>query len=128
MKLLRNKYNSPAYWTQLIQLALYDQIRNYLQQNHLSKKEFAHQLGVSPGYVTQILNGDFDHKLSKLTELALHCGLVPKIEFVPMRYAASVAAETYLKPRDWKPINSFLCTRADEWETQSINNIINKTA
>ncbi|MBD5231313.1 MAG: helix-turn-helix transcriptional regulator [Bacteroidales bacterium] len=93
MKLLKNKYNSPAYWTQLIQLEIYDHIRNYLQQNNLSKEDFANQLGESSEYITQILNGDFDQKLSKLTELALHCGLVPKIEFVPLCDAASVKAE-----------------------------------
>ena len=34
--------------------------------------------------MTQLLNGDFDHRLSKLVELSLSVGLVPKVEFVPV--------------------------------------------
>ena len=73
----RNKYDSPAYWTQLIQLSLQDNIRHYLEEKHLTQSEFAERLGVSKGYISQILNGDFDHKLSKLTQLALACEMVP---------------------------------------------------
>lgn len=102
-----DKYKSPAYWTQLIQLMLYDRINEYLKENNLTKKQFAEQIGVSKGYISQILNGDYDHRLSKLTELALSIGLVPKFEFVPEKYAASVARECYLKPKDWKGYNSF---------------------
>ena len=37
----------------------------------MTQSEFAERLGVSKGYISQILNGDFDHKLSKLTQLLL---------------------------------------------------------
>lgn len=96
-----SKYSSPEYWTQLIQLMLFNNIRYYLEKMGMSKKEFADKLGVSKGYVSQILNGDFDHKLSKLSELALACELVPKIEFVPMQFARQVVEECYFKPVEW---------------------------
>jgi transcriptional regulator with XRE-family HTH domain len=92
---ISNKYNSPAYWTQLIQISLYNHIKKYLQDNNLSQSEFAAQLGVSKGYVSQILNGDFDHKLSKLVELAIACNLVPKFEFLPMDEAIDVVEQSY---------------------------------
>lgn len=107
---LDNKYKSASYWTQLIQLELFENVRNYLDENNIIRKEFANKLGVSRGYVSQILNGDFNHKLSKLTELALACELVPKIEFVPSKFAAQVARQTYLQPSDWKKYNCFTCS------------------
>lgn len=103
----RNKYDSPAYWTQLIQLNLHDNIKRYIEDNNLTRAEFAEKLGVSKGYVSQILNGDFDHKLSKLTELALACDLVPRLELIPKAYASQVVYGTYLQPTDWKRCNTY---------------------
>lgn len=104
---LGNKYDSPAYWTQLIQLMLYENINDYLVANGMTKKEFAEKLGVSKGYVSQILNGDFDHKLSKLTELALACDLVPRFDLVPSEYAEAVVRDTYMQPKDWRRYDAF---------------------
>lgn len=103
----RNKYDSPAYWTQLIQLSLQDNIRHYLEENDMTQAEFANRLGVSKGYVSQILNGDFDHKLSKLTQLALACEMIPRIEFVPKRHSRQVALESYIRPTDWRYCNTY---------------------
>ncbi|WP_438589105.1 helix-turn-helix domain-containing protein [Duncaniella dubosii] len=103
----RNKYDSPAYWTQLIQLSLQDNIRHYLEEKHLTQSEFAERLGVSKGYISQILNGDFDHKLSKLTQLALACEMVPRIEFVPKQHSREVAYESYIRPADWKHCTTY---------------------
>lgn len=97
-----NKFLNPSYWTQLIQLMLYKNIKKYLEDNHISQKDFAQKLCVSKGYVSQILNGDFDHKLSKMVELSLACNMVPKIEFVPLKYAENITQSAYLKPIDWK--------------------------
>ncbi len=91
---ISDKYKSPDYWTQMIQISLYNHIKQYLSTNHITQNEFAMQLGVSKGYVSQILNGDFDHKLSKLVELAVACGFVPKVEFLPVSDAKSVV-ESY---------------------------------
>lgn len=98
---LKDKYKSPAYWTQLIQLMLYNQIDQYLKKNGLTKKEFAEKLGVSKGYVSQILKGDFDHRLSKLTELALACGFVPKLDFIPIELAPQIAKQYNGNPIAW---------------------------
>ena len=73
---------SPEYWTTQIQLDLFELIENYCKKNNLSKTELAAQLGVTKGYVSQILNGDFDHKMSKLVELSLACGKVPVLQFI----------------------------------------------
>lgn len=70
-----------SYWLTKIQMDLYNQIESYLKNNNLSKTAFAEKLGVSKGYVSQVLNGDFDHKLSRLVKLAMATGVVPKVTF-----------------------------------------------
>ena len=40
--------------------------------------ELAEYLGVSKGYVSQLLNGDYDYRMSKFIELALAFGMVRK--------------------------------------------------
>ena len=41
-------------------------------------------MGVTKGYVSQILNGDFDHKISSFIKLSLSAGYVPEIKLTPM--------------------------------------------
>ena len=47
----------------------------------MNKAQLAEYLGCTKGYVTQLLNGEFDHKLSKFVELSLAIGKVPEIRF-----------------------------------------------
>lgn len=42
------------------------------------KSQLAEYLGVSKGYLSQLLNGDYDHRMSKFFELALAFGMVRK--------------------------------------------------
>lgn len=74
---------TPEYWTTRIQLELYAHLQDYMKENGLNRTQLAQKLGVTKGYITQVLNGDFDHRLSKLVELSLSVGLIPKMEFVP---------------------------------------------
>jgi transcriptional regulator with XRE-family HTH domain len=74
--------NTKSYWLVKIQSELYDNVEKYLIQNGLNKKDFAEKLGVTKGYVSQVLNGDFDHKISKLIELCLAINKVPEINFM----------------------------------------------
>lgn len=88
----REILKSAGYWTQNIQLALYDAVNGFLNDNNMTRTEFANRLGVSKGYVSQVLNGEFDHKLSKLVELSLACDIVPVVSFVPMNEAEEAAS------------------------------------
>ncbi|GEP97233.1 helix-turn-helix domain-containing protein [Chitinophaga cymbidii] len=72
---------SREYWTTKIRLDLYKLLEDHKRANHLTVEQLAQQLGVTKGYVSQILNGDADHKISKLVELALMCGKVPVISY-----------------------------------------------
>lgn len=74
---------TPEYWTTKIQMELYSHLQDYMKKNGLNKTQLAQKLGVTKSYVTQILNGDFDHRISKLVELSLAVGLIPQIKFIP---------------------------------------------
>lgn len=72
---------SREYWISEIQLMLFNLIEDYRKENKLTKTELAEKLGVTKGYITQILNGDFDHKVSKLVDLSLAFNKVPILNF-----------------------------------------------
>lgn len=75
---------SPEYWTAGTQIELYNQALKFMEKNKMNRKELAEYLGVSKGYVTQLLNGDYDHRMSKFFELSLAFGVIPDIKFVPI--------------------------------------------
>lgn len=72
---------SKEFWIIKIQNQLYEELEKYLSENNISQTEFAEKMGVSKGYISQILNGDFDHKLSKFVELSLIMDKVPMLRF-----------------------------------------------
>lgn len=76
--------NSREYWIAKIQLDLFSQLDKYMLENNISRTQLAEKLGVTKGYVSQILNGDFDHKVSKLVDLALVMGKVPEITYISL--------------------------------------------
>lgn len=71
---------SKEYWLTQLQNSLYQKVEEYLKENRMTKSEFAQKMGVSKGYISQILNGDFDHKLSKFIELSLMIDKVPLVK------------------------------------------------
>ena len=77
-------------------------VNSYLKSTGMTRSQFAERLGVSKGYVSQIMNGDFDHKLSKLVELILACDKIPVISFVPKERAEEVAHRAYTLPSSWR--------------------------
>lgn len=72
------------YWIVQFQFMLFETLEDYLKENQLTRTQFAEKMGVTKGYVSQILNGDFDHKISKFVELLLACGKVPLITIVDL--------------------------------------------
>lgn len=73
--------SSPGYWEEKIHADLFHQINAYMEHHGLSRTDLAARLGVSRSYVTQVLNGYSDHRISKLVDLALHIGQVPLLQF-----------------------------------------------
>lgn len=81
MKTYRELLQTDTYWITKIQNDLFNAVEDYLRENKMTRAQFAAQLGVSKGYVSQILGGEFNHRLSKLVELSLAIGKAPVLEF-----------------------------------------------
>jgi transcriptional regulator with XRE-family HTH domain len=73
---------SKEYLLAQLQLGLLHLIGTYKDENELKDKDLANHLGVSKGYVSQLLNATFDHKLSKVVDLSLACDKVPLLFFI----------------------------------------------
>lgn len=92
---LDERYHDADFWTSKIQLELFRLIKNHLESTGLSQNKFAEQLGVSKGYMSQVLNGNFDHRLSKLVGLALAVGKVPMIQYEEIDKVIKLAKREY---------------------------------
>ena len=79
--LLQNK----GYWISRIQIDLFNQLTNYMEKQNLKRTQLAKKIGVSKGYISQILNGDFNHRISTLVELSLAMEKVPELKFTDLR-------------------------------------------
>lgn len=92
-ELLRSK----EYWLIHIQNKVFNLLSKYKEDKKLNQSQLAKEMGVTKGYVSQIMSGDYDHKVSKLVDLALLCNKAPIINFVDI--------ETHIK-NDNEGINS----------------------
>ena len=72
---------SKEYWLSKIQIDLFNEVEMFMEKNNLNRTQLAEKLGVSKGYISQILNGNADHRISKLIELSLAIGMVPRLSF-----------------------------------------------
>lgn len=93
--------SSPEYWIAKTQIGLYNCAEEFMTANGMNRTGLAQHLGVSKGYVTQLLSGDYNYSLSKLTELALAMGYVPEISFTPV---ADVIARDTVRVRLDAPV------------------------
>lgn len=99
---------SVGYWTQMLQIDVFEMVDKYLSDNKMTKAQFAEKLGVSKGYVSQIFKGDFDHRVSKLVELALACDRVPTLSFAPIEKAEEIVCNYHTKPAKWLPEEKYV--------------------
>ncbi|HAC16342.1 MAG TPA: XRE family transcriptional regulator [Bacteroidetes bacterium] len=76
-ELLRSK----EYWLVRFQSELYATLESYMKENGLNRSQLAEKLGVTKGYISQVLNGNYDHRLSKFIELSLAINKAPRIRF-----------------------------------------------
>jgi transcriptional regulator with XRE-family HTH domain len=72
---------SPAYWFEYEQNELFRQVSEYMERENINQTELAAKLNVSKGYISQILNGNFNYTLKKLIEICLAIDLIPKIKY-----------------------------------------------
>lgn len=67
-----------------MQLKLMNLIEDYMKSHNLKRNDLAQKLSVTKGYISQILNVSFDHKLSKIIELSLACNAIPLLYFIDL--------------------------------------------
>jgi transcriptional regulator with XRE-family HTH domain len=90
--------NKPEYWLETIQNEIFRQVTAYLKDNNLTQNQFAEQLGVSKGYVSQVMKGEFNYTLKKLIELSLAVGKAPVIVFKPLAEITQTENEEVSSP------------------------------
>lgn len=73
---------SKEYWVEHFQLYFFHLIESYRIEKGYTKTQLAEHLGVTKGYISQVLNGDYDHKISKLIEFCLAFDKVPIIQYI----------------------------------------------
>ena len=122
---------STDYWIAKMQVALYNCAEEYMKETGKNRTQLAEHLGVSKGYVTQLLSGDYDHRLSKMTELALACGYVPKLNFVPIQ--KYIEQDLFKQKNGWNVIycsavlQKETSTTTQEWDKSPIKEeLLNK--
>ena len=87
---------SKEYWVTTIQLRLFAEVEAFMKTHQMNRTQFAEYLGCTKGYVTQLLSGDYDNKISKLVELSLAIGRIPKLEFVGVNSKASLDEDGFV--------------------------------
>lgn len=73
--------SSSEYWFEYVQNDIYRIVTSLMENESLNQTQLAQKLGVSKGYVSQILKGEFNYSLKKLIDLSISVGYVPHIEF-----------------------------------------------
>lgn len=84
---------SPEFWEENIKTELYNIIQNYMDDNDLNQTQLAQKIGFSKGYISQIINGESDHRISKLVGLALAVGKAPYLYFKDIEMVLKSDAE-----------------------------------
>ena len=76
--------SSPECWFEEAQNELFRQVTDYMEKTGINQTQLAEKLGVTKGYVSQIVNGNFNYTLKKLIQLSLAIGMVPQIQYKPV--------------------------------------------
>lgn len=72
---------SPEYHLAGLQVSVYNMLEREKSIKNLTNLQLAKQLNISVARVRQILDGDYDGKVSQLIEIALKLGYIPEFKF-----------------------------------------------
>jgi transcriptional regulator with XRE-family HTH domain len=99
----------PEYWVAQIQTEIYRCADQFMEERHMNRTQFAEYLGVSKGYVTQLLSGDYNYSIEKLVELSLKIGYVPQVSFEEIERTLQMDAQPVfsIKGRSMKLFSSY---------------------
>lgn len=72
---------TPEYWFEQAQNELYRHVTAFMEKEGINQTQLAEKLGVSKGYISQVMKGGFNYTLKKLIELSMAVGKIPTIEY-----------------------------------------------
>jgi transcriptional regulator with XRE-family HTH domain len=128
MKSKEELMRSRGYWMAQIQLDLFFCVEEYMKKNGLNRSQLAEKLGVTKGYISQVLNGEFNHRIATFVDLALAIGKVPKVEFEDLEELVANEREGY-SVNKWKVIarrNPSSAMEDTPYQTNLTSNVIVK--
>jgi transcriptional regulator with XRE-family HTH domain len=98
---------SPDYWFDQYQNDIYRVLEGYMNDRGMNKTELANTLGYSKGYISQLLNGGFNHSLRKLIELSLKVDKIPVLTFKDLKDHSSSQQGGKVIKLDGRAMQSF---------------------
>ena len=69
------------YWFEVLQNEIYRMVDEYMKNEGINQSQLATKLGVTKGYISQIINGNFNYTLKKMIELTIALNKAPAFEF-----------------------------------------------
>lgn len=85
MKTKETLIRSNTYWQEMFKIELYNHIQDYMKEKGLNQTELAASLGVSKGYISQIMKGQTNFSISTLVKILLGIGRVPNFSFLSIK-------------------------------------------
>lgn len=109
--------STPAYWLAKTQTQLYYCAEKFMKEKNMNRTQLAEYLGVSKGYVTQLLNGDYNFSIEKYTELCIKLGYVPEISITKLEDKINSEVTSFEPIR---PLRNNYCS----YEQKSLRNVL----
>ncbi|MBW3128870.1 helix-turn-helix domain-containing protein [Hymenobacter profundi] len=75
----REILSHPSYWLTEMRTTVFEAVSAFMTKRNMTRRQLAEHLDCSPGYVSQMLNGDTNASLEKLSEVCLAIGVVPRL-------------------------------------------------
>jgi transcriptional regulator with XRE-family HTH domain len=98
------------FWFETFQNDLYRMVAEYIQKEGMTQTQLAEKLGVSKGYISQIMNGNFNYTLKKMIELSLALDKAPAFEFKNLeQYIQDDSRKRF--EMEYKPFLSLVATK-----------------
>jgi len=115
MKSIQELLIAPVYWIEVTQNKIFNMVRTHMERKGMNQSQLASELGVTKGYISQILNGNFNFSIQKLIELSLKLGVAPVLQFEDLEVyiAEEVAKRKELEGANIIPMNSSINHRQE---------------